>query len=316
MTTGETDARLAQAQQLLADAVRQLVTADDWCAVLEAAGRFHRYSARNILLLLAQGATGRVAGYRAWQQIPAQDGGQCQVRKGARGLMILAPTRRPTWITDPISGERSQLWLLTGFRTASVFDEASLVSAPALQLPGPELLKADAPALARDGLVALLDAQGFPVTEADISPAWGRTTWNPPGVAIRSGQSPADELMTLAHEAGHVLLHNPSDPDRPSSRQRCEVEAESVAFVVAHHVGLDATAFSAPYIAHWSPEEADAVLRCADRALGAARRINDAITPSLELTREAPSSATVLQPIESRSLLRSSAANARRPPAR
>lgn len=315
MTTGDGDARLEQAQQLLADAVRQLVTADDWCAVLQAAGRFHRYSARNILLLLAQGATGRVAGYRTWQQISAQDGGQCQVRKGARGLTILAPTRRPTWVTDPVSGERSQLWLLTGFRTASVFDEASLVSPPAMQLPGPTLLKADAPSAARARLVELLEAEGFPVMEADIAPAWGRTTWKPRSVAIRSGQSPADELMTLAHEAGHVLLHNPSDPDRPTSRQRCEVEAESVAFVVAQHVGVNAMGFSAPYIAHWSPAEPDAVLRCADRVLGAARRITDAVSPTLELVRDGPSSAA-LHPVEAHALARSGSASVRRPPSR
>ncbi len=89
--------KLDEAHQLLVDGVAALVSGEQWQAMLEATARFHSYSPNNVLLLMLQGAEGRVAGYRTWQRIPARDGGMCQVAKGARALRILAPMvgRRP-----------------------------------------------------------------------------------------------------------------------------------------------------------------------------------------------------------------------------
>src|SRR5438445_6343161 len=100
------DARAAEAHALLVDRLRALTSSEQWLAMLESSRRFHTYSARNVLLLMAQGAQGRVAGYRTWQTIPAQDGGTCQVRKGARALTVLAPITRDIEHADETTGER------------------------------------------------------------------------------------------------------------------------------------------------------------------------------------------------------------------
>src|ERR671932_2053103 len=78
--------KIAALHRRLADKVEALTTTEDWAAMLAVAARFHRYSANNVLLIAAQrpDAT-RVAGYRTWQRLGRQ------VRKGERGLAILAP---------------------------------------------------------------------------------------------------------------------------------------------------------------------------------------------------------------------------------
>src|SRR5919199_5568600 len=78
--------KIAALHRRLADQVEALTTTEDWAAMLAVAARFHRYSSNNVLLIAAQrpDAT-RVAGYRSWQRLGRQ------VRKGERGLAILAP---------------------------------------------------------------------------------------------------------------------------------------------------------------------------------------------------------------------------------
>src|SRR5439155_15710779 len=67
----------------LVEGVRGLTTSEDWARALETAARFHRYSARNVLLIALQRPSARrVAGYRTWQSMGRQ------VRKGERGIAI------------------------------------------------------------------------------------------------------------------------------------------------------------------------------------------------------------------------------------
>lgn len=75
-------------------------------------------------------------------------------------------------------------------------------------------------------------------------------------------------------ETGHVLAHNPDDTPA-SSRELKEVEAESIAFIVAATLGLDTSAYSFPYVAHWAHDigTLDAVQSTAERVIGHARTI-------------------------------------------
>ncbi|CAN5632994.1 hypothetical protein BH20ACT23_BH20ACT23_01960 [soil metagenome] len=54
---------------------------------------------------------------------------------------------------------------------------------------------------------------------------------------------------SLIHELAHVLLHAEADL---SQRWVPEVEAESVAFVVARALGLDTSDYSFAYVARWA----------------------------------------------------------------
>src|SRR2546423_7800577 len=81
--------RLTQAPDRIAAAVSDVASSEQWQSMLTVAARFHRYSANNVWLILAQRASAtRVAGYRAWQQMGRQVG------RGERGIAILAPCVR------------------------------------------------------------------------------------------------------------------------------------------------------------------------------------------------------------------------------
>jgi hypothetical protein len=88
-------------------------------------------------------------------------------------------------------------------------------------------------------------------------------------------------LKTLVHETAHAILHGSGDHhDTPTK----EVEAESVAFIVSHVLGLDTSAYSFPYVAHWADgtDATDLVRQSGERIHSAARRILDALLGPVE----------------------------------
>jgi hypothetical protein len=283
------DERTAQAHELLLERLRALTTSDQWLSMLEVSRRFHSYSARNVLLLVAQGAQGRVAGYRTWQTIPAEGGSTCQVRKGARALTVLAPITRQRDDTDPTTGESTTRKVLVGFKGVRVFDEAALVTPPAAPQVLPELLRGESPQQLWNALAEQIHAAGYTLQDGDCAPANGRTDWLARTVTIRPDLDPAQRTKTLTHELAHVRLHDPTgDAAHRSTRPQMEVEAESVAYLVCAHTGIDTAQYTIPYVAHWANGDIELIRATAERVIDTARRITDTLdhdlTPKPDLT--------------------------------
>jgi hypothetical protein len=268
------DERLAAAHQLLQEALSQLVSSDDWCRYLQFAARFHDYSPLNVLLLMAQGASGRVAGYHAWRTVPAKEGGTCRVAKGAHGYRILAPLVRSSQMDRP-DEDAPIVRQLVGFKTVVVFDETQLVSPPATrEPPRPVLLVGDGPVGLGRALGAAIAARGWRLHFDDsIAPANGRTDFHTHTVTLRRDLSQAQTAKTIAHELAHMELHGPGQPGWSLKRAVKEVEAESVAWLVGRHWGLDAACYSIPYLAHWSRGNKQVLIDTAHRAVTTARRV-------------------------------------------
>jgi hypothetical protein len=115
---------LQEIHDRLVAAVEGLVSSEEWRAMLEVAARFHRYSTNNQLLIYVRcpQAT-RVAGYRAWQRLGRQ------VRKGSRGIAILAPCRRRVAAEEREDDqERGRVEILTGFRVVYALEFFALPS--------------------------------------------------------------------------------------------------------------------------------------------------------------------------------------------
>ena len=89
----------------------------------------------------------------------------------------------------------------------------------------------------------------------------------------RPGRARADAqaAKTLAHELAHVLLHD--DPHNRRTRDHCEVEAESVAYIVLQAQGVETDGYSLPYVAGWSGGKAEVVADTAARVLATAAAI-------------------------------------------
>jgi hypothetical protein len=201
-------------------------------ALLKTMAQFHRYSFHNVCLIARQrpDAT-RVAGFHAWRKLGRF------VRKGEKGIAILAPIvgRKDA---DAADGDSKTV---VGFRAAYVFDVAQTDGAP---LPEPTEAGGD-PGAATDRLKATIAARGIAVDYVqELDGALGTSSGG--RIKVLAGLQPASEFMVLAHEFAHELLHH--GEDRPGSRDTRELEAEAVAFVVGHALGLDVTDAARDYI--------------------------------------------------------------------
>jgi DNA primase catalytic core len=292
-------ASAAQAKKLeelharLTDQIAELTSGADWKAWLRVAARFHSYSFGNTMLILAQrpDAT-QVAGYRAWQLLGRQ------VDKGERGIQILAPvTRREQAGPDgaaaeattgagskpdviEVDADRLGTRHVVGWRVAHVWDVSQTTGEPLPERPTPTLLSGQAPDGVWDALVAQAEAARFAVQRGDCDGANGYTHFGQRVIRVRADVDDAQALKTLAHELGHVCLHDPGQKDRTTRNCRgvAEVEAESVAFLVCANAGAATEDYTFPYVAGWASEAnsrdpASVVAEAGRRVLSAANSI-------------------------------------------
>lgn len=271
-TPQERKARLEAAHEELTAAVEAISSSSDWVAFLEFARKLHNYSAQNRMWLWAQALRrgwddiGHVAGFTAWKSLGRN------VIKGEKSLSVLAPVRIK--ITDEDGAEH---YALRGFKVEHVF--AARQTEGEGEIPTnphhPELLTGEGPEGVWAGLAAQVEALGFTLERKDLSPENGYTSFGTNVVAVADRLEDAAAVKTLAHELAHALLHR--DVDYHAERDRCEVEAESVAYMVCRELGLETNQYSFPYVNGWSKGDVKVVAAAADAALKTAKTILDAL---------------------------------------
>ncbi len=287
-TTSQTAGRdkLAALHEQISDGVAALVESDGWRAMLDTSAKFHSYSLGNLLLIGAQAPQAtRVAGFRTWQSLGRQ------VRKGERGIAILAPcTYRPKTADQvepaapagpepatscsggvaPDAGGKQQV---RGFRVVHVFDLSQTEGDP-LPDVAPALLTGQAPAGLWDALTEQVLGHGYTVHRGDTGQANGWTDPTSRTVRVSGGVDDAQAVKTLIHELAHLEAGHVGDlPTYATCRGRCEVEAESIAYVVAAANGLDASGYTFAYIAGCAGGDLSVVRQAADTVTQTARRI-------------------------------------------
>lgn len=192
---------------------------------LAAMARFRQYSSHNVAMIFSQrpDAT-RVAGFHTWKQLGRN------VKKGARGIMILAPILLRKSKEEVPEEEQSRTALR--FRVVYVFDQADTDGEPLSELGS---VQGD-PCGYTEKLKQFVAQRGIQLEFSDaIYPAQGQCS--PGKIILLPGQSAADEFCTLAHEVAHSLLHMQERRAATTKRTR-ETEAEAVAFVVCDAIGL------------------------------------------------------------------------------
>jgi N-terminal domain of anti-restriction factor ArdC len=297
-------AKVAAAQEVLAAEVGALVSGDDWRQFLDFQAQLHDYSANNVMLIFAQHGRayeeGRVseptptfiAGFETWRALGRS------VERGQHGYAILAPmrgTRREARDPEgnvrtlsrgdrPNAGEtETKTPVLRGFTVATVFD-ASQTSGKALPYaPRPHLLEGEAPRGLGAAVKELIESNGFAVDTVvgaeHLQGANGRTDLAARTVLVRADMDDAAMVKTLIHEAAHVLLHQ-NPPGREVPRPLKEVEAESVAYVVASVHGMPTDDYSFPYVAGWAGEDPDKAIRETQARVNVAARAIIAESPA------------------------------------
>jgi len=267
--------RQAEAEALhasIVEQVQQLADSGQWRAFLEFARSFHNYSLNNLLLILAQKPDATmVAGFRQWQAKGRQ------VRKGEKSIKIFGYREKKTETAADDDTSSDEGRVVRYFPTLSVFDIAQtdpiegadpLPSDPTQQLTGDQ----------DHGLIAPLsdhlESRGWTISREPLTRASGYTDPKTLRVILAEGISVEQSAKTLIHETAHIeLRHIDSVEEYRLHRGRMEVEAESVAFVVAGLCGFDTSAYSIGYIAGWSDEDVTVIRDSASRVLAAVHSI-------------------------------------------
>lgn len=311
----ERNARLETLHERLTEAVEGLGTGEDWLKAMDFASRFRTRSFRNVALIAVQHLEAYnlglvsapyptyVAGFRQWQSLGRN------VIKGQHSYEIFAPTtgrfasstpsdadswRRLARAERPHAGETVRT-KITGLRIAHVFDVCQTDGDPLPEPPRPKLLEGAAPEGLWDGLADQITAHGYDLRLVSNAKAIrgtnGLTDFGKREVSVRMDMDDAAQVKTLAHELGHVMLHGPArfkDPiDGELHRGLGEVEAESVATMVAAAHGLDTSAYTIPYVANWAnavpgSDPVQVIQQTAERVRGAAVAILDRLdTPQI-----------------------------------
>ena len=235
--------RMKEITDRLETGIQQLFDSDRYKAYLTTMAKFHNYS------------------FNKWK-----DTFHRTVKKGEKGIKILAPAPykvkqkmekldeqgKPILDKDgkPLTEEKTVQ--IPAFKVVSVFDVSQTEGEPLPSIAVNEL--SGSVQDYQDFFKALEQASPVPIGFEDIEGgAHGYFHLLDNRIAIQEGMSQLQTIKTAIHEIAHAKLHaiDPEQTNRPDSRTR-EVQAESVAYAVCQHYGLDTSEYSFGYVAGWS----------------------------------------------------------------
>ena len=254
----EITARLEQGVQAIFDS-------DRYKEFLTAMSKFHDYSLNNTILIAMQGGN-LVKGYTQWQKDFDR-----HVKGGEKGIKIFAPapykvkklvdkidpaTRQPMFDREGKPVKEEKEITVPAFKVVSVFDISQTEGKEFPDLSVKPLL-ADVEQY-EDFFASLEKASPVPIAFEQISSgANGYFSLTDKRIAIKEGVSELQAVKTAIHEIAHAKLHDvdlnaPPEQQNRVDRHTREVEAESVAYTVCQHFGLDTSDYSFGYVAGWS----------------------------------------------------------------
>lgn len=246
--------------------LKELFESEKYKSYLSTMSKFHNYSFNNTLLIAMQKPEATlVAGYQAWQK-----NFERHVNKGEKAIRILAPApykiKEERDKLDPVTGEmmfdengmpqkEETEVTIPAFRAVSVFDVSQTDGKPIPELEVNELLSTVEGY--EDFVQALMNISPVPIAFEDIpGDSKGYFSTAEKRIAVQDNMSESQTLKTMVHEVAHSMLHdkevNQSMDIPVKDRNTKEVEAESVAFTVCQHFGIDTSDYSFGYIAGWS----------------------------------------------------------------
>ena len=262
-TADTSDGKLKEIAAHLERGITELFDSERYTDYLRVMSKFPTYSLRNTVLIAMQAPDAtHVMGFNAWKDPLIER----HVKANEKGIRIIAPTektiRKQVEKLDPDTQKpiigadgkpvtEVQEIKIPKFIVVSVFDVA--------QTEGKEL-----PTLAAeltgnveqypDFFAALEKTSPFAVGFDELTGSMkGRCNYEERKIIINEGMSELQNIKTAIHEIAHATLHDTAidAPERPDRRTR-EVQAESIAYTVCQHYGLDTSDYSFGYVAGWS----------------------------------------------------------------
>ena len=247
--------KIKAALERIEEGLATINTNEDWLQYLCFQSKFYNYSFGNTILIYSQNPEASyVKGYKAWNQLGRY------VKKGAKGLAILAPCFKKTEVfKEPenkseyhdAEGEKEIKKVISGFHVTYVYDIADTDGSDEYL---PVLVKglvgnSEAEKEIYERLLVFISAE-HTVTEVTGTASKGSYNLDTGVICVRGDLDYLQRIKTLLHEYAHAIdfkLH----PEPDVSRNRRELIAESVAFVVSMRLGLDTSSYSMSYIKSW-----------------------------------------------------------------
>lgn len=267
LTSEKPAEKLKEITDRLEQGIAEFFDSERYREYLKVMSKFHNYSFNNTLLIAMQKPDASlVAGFSAWKNNFGRN-----VMKGQKGIKIIAPspfkirqevekidphTQKPIIGKDgkPVTEEKEVK--IPAYKVVSVFDVS--------QTEGKELPDIAVDELTgdvdryKDFFAALEKTSPVPIAFENIGGgSHGYYHLEDKRIAINEGMSELQTLKTAIHEIAHAKLHDidlnaPKDEQPRVDRRTREVEAESVAYTVCQHYGLDTSDYSFGYVAGWS----------------------------------------------------------------
>ena len=268
LTSEKPAEKLKEITDRLEQGIAELFDSERYKEYLRVMSKFHNYSFNNTLLIAMQKPDASlVAGFQSWKNNFKRN-----VVKGEKGIKILAPspfkikqemekidpaTQKPVIGADGKPVKEEKEITIPAFKVVSVFD-VSQTEGKELPDIAVDMLTGDVERF-KDVFAALEKTSPVPIGFEKIEGnSHGYYHLEEKRIAIDEGMSELQTIKTAIHEIAHAKLHDidPNAPKeeqagRPDRRTR-EVQAESVAYAVCQHYGLDTSDYSFGYVAGWS----------------------------------------------------------------
>ena len=260
--------RLKEITDRLEQGILEVFESERYKEYLRVMSKFHHYSFNNTMLIALQKPDASlIAGFSAWKNSHGRT-----VKKGEKGIRIIAPapfkvkqemekldpkTNMPLIGADGKAVTEEKEITIPAYKVVSVFD-VSQTEGKEIPSIGVDELTGDVSQY-EDFFTALKKASPVPIALEHIEgSAHGYYHLAEKRIAIDDNMSELQTLKTAIHEIAHAKLHDidlnaPKEEkeNHPNQRTR-EVEAESVAYTVCQHYGLDTSDYSFGYVAGWS----------------------------------------------------------------
>ena len=248
----------------LKEGMKNYLDSEQFKSFLDTMSKFHNYSLNNIHLLKMQNPNvSRVASFNKWKADFDRT-----VKKGSKALKIWVPYQVKTSIPvhqkeldfTPAENEMGEKEVtVTRFKLGNVFDVS--------QTEGKELPKAiheltgdvkDYEDLYRAAKAVSMDNQ-IPISFEEIKRESANGYYSPDEnrIVISKGLKGQEHILkTIFHEMAHSDLHRGTNAQYGDDQYRKqELQAESVAYVVANHFGFDTRSYSFGYLAIWAKDK-------------------------------------------------------------
>ena len=263
------EARKAEMEEItskLEKGVKDIFDGANYQQYLNFCAKLPRYSVNNQILIMMQKPDATMCqSFTNWKEVNRH------VRKGEKGIRILAPapykmqkeqekvdaSGKTVLDKDDEPVKETVEVTINAFKPVSTFDVSQTEGEP-IPTPGVDELTGSVEGY-ETLLAAIKEVVPVPISFEQIdSGAKGFYHLEENRIVVQEGMSEAQTVKTLLHEASHQALHSKEAMDsagEKKSKNQKETEAESVAYVVCQHYGIDTSDYSFPYVATWSADK-------------------------------------------------------------